>query len=88
MASLRANTIYSSAEIRVIAIESIECRPEKSAGCYRLYASIVAEALIVCAADQTHVVNLASTEIPLAELESSVPGLRDLVGQPDRSLVP
>lgn len=79
MTTLRANTIYSSAATRVIAIESIECLPQKSVGFYRLYASIEAAALIVCGANQNFVVNLAPTEISLEEFEQRVPGLRSML---------
>lgn len=79
MATLRANIMFSSASIRVIAIESIDCVPKKSAGFYRLCASIEATALIVCGAHKTFVVNLASTETSLEELQQCVPGLRGLV---------
>ena len=79
MATLRANIIHSSAATRVIAIESIECLPQKSGGFCRLYASIEATALIVCGAHENLVVNLASTEISLEEFEQRVPGLRGLM---------
>lgn len=76
MTTLRANIIYSGAAARVIAIESIECLPQKSGGFCRLYASIEAAALIVCGANENYVVNLAPTEISLEEFEQLVPGLR------------
>ena len=79
MTTLRANIIYSSAAIRVIAVESVGCLPEKSGGFYRLYASIEAAALIVCGENESFVVNLASTEISLEEFEQRVPGLRGLM---------
>jgi len=52
---------------------------EKSAGIYRLYASIEVAALIVCGSSGSIVVNLTSAEISLEELELRVPGLRDLL---------
>ena len=79
MTTLRANIIYSSAATRVIAIESIECLPQKSDGFCRLYARIEAAALIVCGANENFVVNLASTKISLEEFEQRVPGLRAMM---------
>ena len=79
MATLRANLVSSSTANKVIVIESIDCAAEKSAGIYRLYASIEVAALIVCGSSGSIVVNLTSAEISLEELELRVPGLRDLL---------
>ncbi|MDH3217953.1 MAG: hypothetical protein OEO19_00340 [Gammaproteobacteria bacterium] len=78
METLRANEIYASAAIRVIAVDSVRCDPQKSNGFCRLFARVEPVSVIVCGAGEDYVVNLAA-EISLDELKLKVPGLLDLL---------
>ena len=81
MKTLRASEITSSESIRLIAIESVRCKPRKSGGFYGLYGRIEPAALVVCTPDETRVVSLASREISLDQLKRDVPGLGALLGE-------
>ena len=82
MKTLRASEIHAGEAVRVIAIESIRCKPHKAGGFYWLYGRIEPTALVVCTEGETQVVNLDSREIPLDELEREVHGLRALLDAP------
>jgi len=81
MQKLRASEIHADDTIRVIAIEAMHCDTEKSGGFYRLVARLEPAAMIVCAAGDNRVINLASTETSLEELKREIPGLRALLGE-------
>ena len=82
MKTLRASEVHAGEAVRVIAIESVRCKPHKSGGFYWLYGRIEPTALVVCTEGETQVVSLDSREIPLDELERDIPGLRALLGAP------
>ena len=79
---LRAIEIHADDATRVIAIEAVRCDAGKSTGLYRLFARIEPVAIVVCAAGDTRVIGLASTETSLGELQQKVPRLRDLLIAP------
>ncbi len=79
MRTLRASEIHADDAVRVIAIEVVRCDAGKSAGLYRLFVRIEPTAIVVCAAGDNRVINLASAESSLEELQLNVPGLRALL---------
>lgn len=80
MQKLRAHEIHAEDSIRVIAIEAVHCNAEKSGGFYRLFVRIESTAMVVCAAGDNRVINLAYAETSLEELKREVPGLCALLG--------
>lgn len=81
MQKLRARKILDDDTIRVIAIEAMRCNAEKSGGFYRFVARLEPAAMIVCAAGDNRVINLASAETSLELLKREVPGLCALLGE-------
>ena len=81
MQKLRASEIHADDTIRVIAIEAVHCKAEKSGGFCRLDARLEPAAMIVCAAGDNRVINLASAETSLEQLKREVPGLCALLGE-------
>ena len=82
MQTLRTSEIHADDSIRVIAIEAIQCEAQKSGRFYGLFARIEPVVMVVCAAGDNRVINLASAEISLEELVQQVSGLRDLLEKP------
>lgn len=81
MQTLRARKIHADGAVKIIAIETVYCRPQKSSGLYLLYAHIEPTALVVCAGGSNRVVSLASTQTSLEELRRDVNGLRALLAE-------
>lgn len=82
MDKLRASEIHADDELKIFVIESVRYSAGKFAGLYHLNASIEPTALLVCMAGDTRLVNLATTDTSLEELEQQVPGLRTLLAKP------
>ncbi|HEY5739814.1 MAG TPA: hypothetical protein VIW27_08820 [Gammaproteobacteria bacterium] len=79
MDRLRASQIHADDRTRIIAIESVHCRPGKFAGVYHLYAGIEPVALIVCTAGGNRLVSLTMADTDLDELQREIRGLRALL---------
>ena len=79
MRVLRASQIHVGEEVRVIAIESLRCDAGKAGSLYGVSARLEPAAMIVCTAGGHRLINLASVETSLEQLQRDVPGLRVLL---------
>ena len=81
MEKLRASQIHADDAMKIIAIESVHCRPQKFGGLYHLSAGIEPAAVVVCEAGDIRVIGLAAAKVSLEELKQRVEGLSAMLAQ-------
>jgi len=79
MRSLRAREIFNDAELRLIAIESIELQQHKTDLGHQLYGHLDPLALMICTRDRVYALDMQARPITVEQLLGDIPELEDMI---------
>lgn len=87
MGTLRTSEIFNDSRLRIIAIESVDFRHNKTNAGYRMHGTIEPIAIVICGPDATYALDMKANPVNFDQLREELPELDTMIAPSDNTWI-